>query len=121
MESSAFKLLGNAPMRFKKTIFLTMFTLLVMAGCTRLYNNTELSTGHIAPLVKKIQPAIVTVVAYDVNRKVSNLGSGFFIDKKGHLITNYHVLKGSYAADVKHTMERSIPSSWLCLKTNPQI
>ncbi len=88
-------------MRLKKTIFLTIITLLVIAGCTRLYNNTKLSTGHIAPLVKKIQPAIVTVVAYDVNREVSNLGSGFFIDKKGYLITNYHVLKGAYAADVK--------------------
>lgn len=88
-------------MRLKKTIFLTLFTLLFMAGCTSFYNKTELSTGHIAPLVKKIQPAVVTIVAYDVNRKVSNLGSGFFIDKKGYLITNYHVLKGSYAADVK--------------------
>jgi tetratricopeptide (TPR) repeat protein len=52
-------------------------------------------------MVKKIQPAVVTVVAYNVNREVSNLGSGFFIDKKGYLITNYHVLKDSYAADVK--------------------
>jgi len=78
-----------------------LFTLLVMAGCARLYNNSELSTGHIAPLVKKIQPSVVTVVAYNVNRKISNLGSGFFIDKKGYLITNCHVLKGSYAADVK--------------------
>ncbi|MFZ0482902.1 MAG: S1C family serine protease, partial [Desulfobacterales bacterium] len=88
-------------MRINKTIFLMLFALLVTTGCTKLYNKTEVSTGHIAPLVKKIQPAVVTVVAYDVNRKVSNLGSGFFIDKKGYLITNYHVLKGAYAADVK--------------------
>jgi serine protease Do len=88
-------------MRLNKTILLTIFTLLVIAGCTRLHNNSALSTGHIAPMVKKIQPAVVTVVAYNVNREVSNLGSGFFIDKKGYLITNYHVLKDSYAADVK--------------------
>ena len=88
-------------MRLYKIIFLTLFALLVTTGCTRVYNKTELSTGHIAPLARKIQPAVVTVVAYDVNQEVSNLGSGFFIDKKGYLITNYHVLKGSYAANVK--------------------
>ena len=73
-------------MRRKKTIFLMLFALLVTTGCTKLYNKTEVSTGHIAPLVKKIQPAVVTVVAYDVNRQVSNLGSGFFIDKKDTLL-----------------------------------
>ena len=29
------------------------------------------------------------------------MGSGFFVDKDGGLITNYHVLDGAYAADVK--------------------
>ena len=52
-------------------------------------------------LVDKIRPAVATIVVYDVNRKVSSIGSGFFIDKRGHLITNYHVLDGSYAADVR--------------------
>ncbi|MBW2603389.1 MAG: tetratricopeptide repeat protein [Deltaproteobacteria bacterium] len=88
-------------MRLKIIMLFTIFVFLFMAGCTSLYNNTERPTGHIAPLVKKIQPAVVTVVAYDVNREATNLGSGFFIDKKGYLITNYHVLEGSYAADVK--------------------
>lgn len=88
-------------MRLNKTILLTLSAILVMAGCTRLYNKSELSYGHIVPLIKKIQPAVVTVVAYDVNQEVLNLGSGFFIDKKGYLITNYHVLEGAYYADVK--------------------
>jgi len=88
-------------MRLKIIMLFTIFVFIVMTGCTRYNDKTEVSTGHIAPLVKKIQPAVVTVVAYDANREVSNLGSGFFIDKKGYLITNYHVLKGSYAADVK--------------------
>jgi len=109
MESSNFYLLGNALMRLNKTIVMTLFALMVTNGCTRLYDKTELSTGYIAPLVKKIQPAVVTVVAYDVNRKVSNLGSGFFIDKKGYLVTNYHVLKGAYAADVKTYDKKEYP------------
>jgi tetratricopeptide (TPR) repeat protein len=52
-------------------------------------------------LVKKIQPAVVTVIAYDIDKKPLRQGSGFFVDKKGHLITNYHVLKGAHSAKVK--------------------
>lgn len=52
-------------------------------------------------LVKKIHPAVVTVVTYDMNRNVRGLGSGFFIDDQGHLLTNHHVLKGAFSAEVK--------------------
>ena len=34
-------------------------------------------------LVKTVQPTVVTVVAYDVDRNVANIGTGFFIDKNG--------------------------------------
>src|SRR5210317_1753192 len=101
MESSNFFSFRNMPMRLKIIMLFTFFLFLFITRCPIYNNKTEVLTGHIAPLVKKIQPAVVTVVAYDANREVSNLGSGFFIDKKGYLITNYHVLKGSYAADVK--------------------
>jgi tetratricopeptide (TPR) repeat protein len=60
-------------------------------------------------LVDKIRPAVVTVVVYDVNRQVTSIGSGFFIDKSGHLITNYHVLDGSYAADVRTSDGKTYP------------
>ena len=52
-------------------------------------------------LVKKIQPAVVKVITYDLDNQVSGIGSGFFVHKKGYLITNYHVLKGAYSAEVK--------------------
>ena len=52
-------------------------------------------------VVKKVQPAVVTVVTYDIDGKATGIGSGFFIDSRGYLITNYHVLRGAYAADVK--------------------
>ena len=88
-------------MKFKNTILLAGFVILMVAGCGKYAAETEVPTRYMIPLVKKIQPAIVTIVAYDVNRNVTNQGSGFFVDKKGHLITNYHVLDGAYAADVK--------------------
>lgn len=56
---------------------------------------------NLTKLVNKIRPAVGTVIVYDADRQVNSIGSGFFIDKTGHLITNYHVLEGSYAADVR--------------------
>jgi len=52
-------------------------------------------------LVKKVQPAVVTIITYDKSNKGLGQGSGFFINNKGHLITNYHVLKGAYRSEVK--------------------
>ena len=39
-------------------------------------------------LVKEIQPAVVTIITYDKNKKPIGQGSGFFFDKKGHIVTN---------------------------------
>ena len=52
-------------------------------------------------LVKVVQPSVATVVAYDVDSNVANIGTGFFINNNGHLITNYHVLVGKFGAEIK--------------------
>ena len=64
-------------------------------------------------LVKKIQPAVVTVIVYDMNKEVANIGTGFFIHKDGHLVTNYHVLVGNYSADVKTLNGKTYPVKFL--------
>lgn len=51
--------------------------------------------GSLAPLVKKIQPAVVTVITYDALGEQLSIGSGFFINKEGLLITNHHVVGGA--------------------------
>ena len=56
---------------------------------------------NLAHLVKKIQPSVVTVITYDLDKKPLSQGTGFFINKQGHIITNYHVLKGANAAEIK--------------------
>lgn len=58
-------------------------------------------------LVKKIQPAVVTVIVYDVERHISGIGTGFFVSPQGHLVTNFHVLAGKYAADVRTSQGKS--------------
>ncbi|MEE4266010.1 MAG: tetratricopeptide repeat protein [Desulfobacteraceae bacterium] len=80
--------------KLKITMVLVLFTWLLMT--VPLSAATELTR-----LVKNITPAVVTVVVYDINQKVTNIGTGFFIDKYGHLITNYHVLDGRFKAEVK--------------------
>jgi len=72
-------------------------------------------TGHLmaevnlTKLVSEIRPAVVTVVVNDANHQVTGIGSGFFIDKYGHLITNYHVIDGKYAAEVRTADGNSFP------------
>ena len=52
-------------------------------------------------LIKRVQPAVVTVIGYNADGKMIRLGSGFFIDSQGHLITNGHVISGVARAEVK--------------------
>ncbi len=52
-------------------------------------------------MVKKIQPAVVTLVAYDAANHIAGIGTGFFVSPRGHLVTNFHVLGGNYAASVR--------------------
>ena len=60
-------------------------------------------------LIKKIRPAVVTVIVYDAYHRVTGIGSGFFVDKYGHMVTNYHVIDGKYAAEVRTADGESYP------------
>lgn len=88
--------------KLKIIVVMALFNWLVMSD--PLTAETELTK-----LVKEIRPAVVTVIVYDINQAVANIGSGFFIDKYGHLITNYHVLDGKYKAEVKTAEGNTYP------------
>ena len=60
-------------------------------------------------LVRKIQPSVVTVIAYDAGGQVKKQGSGFFISKNGAFITNYHVLVGAPRGRVQTADGRQYP------------
>ena len=60
-------------------------------------------------LVQKVQPAVVTILTYDLENKPINIGSGFFVGNRGHLVTNYHVLKGAYSAVVRTYKGQKFP------------
>ena len=49
----------------------------------------------------------------DVQKVPQGMGSGFFWDDKGHIVTNYHVIKG--AADIKVALiDQSVWSAKVC-------
>jgi len=52
-------------------------------------------------LIKRVLPAVVTVVGFNAAGKAIRIGSGVFVDPQGHLITNLHVIKGVARAEVK--------------------
>jgi serine protease Do len=52
-------------------------------------------------LVRKVLPAVVTVVGFDADGKVRRVGSGVFIDAAGHLVTCLHVVNGLARAEVR--------------------
>ena len=45
-----------------------------------------------------IGPAVVEIKVYDINGNQFALGSGFFIDDQGTIVTNYHVIEAAYSA-----------------------
>ena len=59
------------------------------------------AAANLTDLVKSIQPTVATIVAYDMNHNVANIGTGFFVNKYGHLITNHHVLVGKFGAEIR--------------------
>jgi len=62
---------------------------------------TARAQDSLPELIKRVLPAVVTVVGFNAGGKVIRLGSGVFIDPEGHLITNLHVINGVARAEVK--------------------
>lgn len=56
---------------------------------------------NIGNLYNRVNPAVSTVLTYDSGNNPFRQGSGFFISSNGDYITNYHVLKGAYSAEIQ--------------------
>jgi S1-C subfamily serine protease len=65
---------------------------------SNLVNSSEPST--LSSLVKQM-PAVATMYVYNGQGKLVGQGSGFLITSDGVGVTNFHVIKDAYSADVK--------------------
>jgi len=50
-------------------------------------------------IIKHASPAVVKIIVYDITGTKRGVGSGFFI-RGGEIVTNAHVIKGAYSAEV---------------------
>ncbi len=66
-----------------------------------LTSSPALGQGDLPALIRKVEPSIVVILNYDREGKISSQGTGFFIDKRGELITNYHVLHEANRSEIK--------------------
>jgi tetratricopeptide (TPR) repeat protein len=84
-----------------------LLLLLVPAAFLLAYTHAAAADTALVRLVKKIQPAVATVIVYDLDRSISKIGTGFFINTQGALVTNFHVLAGNYEAEVRTSAGKS--------------
>ena len=85
------------------------FTLSLFFLCCLASPVAAVAQENLPALIKRVQSAVVTVVAYDEKGQAIQQGSGFFINKSGHLLTNRHVLHSAFRAEVKTREERTYP------------
>jgi len=52
-------------------------------------------------LIRRITPSTVLIVTYDRQGKPLGLGTGFFVNPNGEVVTNRHVLEGASRAEIK--------------------
>ncbi len=55
----------------------------------------------IPTLVKEVRGAIAVIETYNRKNEKIGVGTGFFVNGNGHLISNYHVFRGARSAKVK--------------------
>ena len=72
-----------------------IFVIVILLGFSSVY------AQDLPEIIKKIEPSVVVIFTYDKRGNGIAQGSGFIINKKGDVITNYHVIEGAYQAEVK--------------------
>ena len=51
-------------------------------------------------LIRRVKPAVVSIIAYDSKNEVKMTGSGFFI-RSGQVVTNLHVIENAHRVEVR--------------------
>ncbi len=79
-----------------------MKQLIFMSACAVLVGSAiAVADEKLVDLVKQIKPGVVLIKTFDKDDNPLGQGSGFFVNSKGHIVTNYHVIEGAYSATIK--------------------
>ena len=85
----------------------------LLAGLVLVISAGRVLTGEhrddLPGLVKRMQPAVVTVIAYNAQGEAMFQGTGFFIKPEGCFLTNCHVLAQASRAEVRTAEGRCYP------------
>ncbi len=77
-----------------------LILLLICAGAP-VSMTSENNSGLYSQLVAKIRHSVVTIIVSDYNGQKKQIGSGFFYNNKGDIISNSHVLMKNTTAKIK--------------------
>jgi S1-C subfamily serine protease len=72
-------------------------------------NPAATQSPDLTALIRRVRPAVVTVIVYDHRGKELGFGSGFFISRSGELLTNHHVIEGASSARIRTFDGRTWP------------
>src|SRR5436305_5112764 len=61
---------------------------------------TRAQGERLPDLIRRVKPAVVSVITYDARGEVQVTGSGFFI-RPGEVVTNMHVIDGAHHAEIR--------------------
>src|SRR4030066_281860 len=81
--------------------FLFLFLILVLSPA--------FGQENLPVLIKKVEPSIVVILVYNREGKILGQGSGFFINKEGDVITNFHVLQEASRAVIRTKEGKEYP------------
>lgn len=82
----------------RRSILFCLFFLFLSPGLSAADDEPMDSYSKIAA---KIMPAVVTIIVYDYNGNLKHIGSGFFYNDSGDIVTNNHVLEANTRAEIK--------------------